>query len=358
MLDWTDPSHPIEIAYFDRGPIDPTRLVSAGSWSAYWYNGLVISSEVMRGLDVLELIPSGLLSSNEIEAANTVRLEYLNPQEQQRFVWPPSFPLARAYLDQLERGAGLATERIASVRGELQRAERLSGTGRHDALSALAEHLAGEARSVVDPSRVEALTTAVDGSRGRALTVRRADAPSQHLRVEHRTTQRSLAPDVREPVRLVQRHRPPIVLMDLERDLAALQRPRLFFHRAQQLTSDSLTAMTVEDAQVVDIDQRACVERREPDEARRQPDRPRLPPVRIVREQQHLRGMCPETFDQPSQHIVGQRRIGPHLVRTVGGRQREDVVPVIRPVEVGLDDPGPWCHVPTLSPTSALRERT
>ena len=40
---------------------------------------------------------------------------------------PPSFPLARAYLDQLERNQGLAAERIASVRAALSAAEKDSG---------------------------------------------------------------------------------------------------------------------------------------------------------------------------------------------------------------------------------------
>ena len=30
-----------------------------GSWGAYWYNGLIYSSEMARGLDILELVPTG-----------------------------------------------------------------------------------------------------------------------------------------------------------------------------------------------------------------------------------------------------------------------------------------------------------
>ena len=161
VLDWTDPAHPFEIAYFDRSPVDPTRLALAGSWAAYWYNGLVVSSEIMRGLDVLELVPSGLLSINEIEAANTVRLEYLNPQEQQRFVWPPSFALARAYLDQLERNGGLGADRIAAARDELRRVERLDGTSRGDALLALARRVGEDAASAGDRARVGSLAAAI-----------------------------------------------------------------------------------------------------------------------------------------------------------------------------------------------------
>ena len=107
MFDWTDPSKPQEIAYFDRGPLDGTRLITAGSWSVYWYNGMIVSSEIQRGLDIFELLPSGLLSRNEIDAAKTVRFDFLNAQEQRKLVWPPSFAKARAYLDQLERSGGL-----------------------------------------------------------------------------------------------------------------------------------------------------------------------------------------------------------------------------------------------------------
>ena len=75
IFDWTDVDHPKEIAYFDRGPIDATRLVGAGSWSAYWYNGVIVSSEIARGLDIYELVPSALITENEIAAAKTVKVD-------------------------------------------------------------------------------------------------------------------------------------------------------------------------------------------------------------------------------------------------------------------------------------------
>jgi hypothetical protein len=127
VFDWTDASNPKEIAFFDRGPMDATKLVDAGSWSAYWYNGYIYSSEISRGLDIFELVPSGLVSKNEIDAAKTVHFDYFNTQGQPKFVWPPSFALARAYLDQLERNNGLAADKIASTRSELAAAEKLSG---------------------------------------------------------------------------------------------------------------------------------------------------------------------------------------------------------------------------------------
>jgi hypothetical protein len=44
VMDFTDPAQPFEIAYFDRGPIDPKTLVLGGEWSAYWYNGFIYGS--------------------------------------------------------------------------------------------------------------------------------------------------------------------------------------------------------------------------------------------------------------------------------------------------------------------------
>jgi hypothetical protein len=161
VFDWTDPAHPKEIAFFDRGPMDSTRLLSAGSWSVYWYNGYMISSEISRGLDIFELVPSGLLTQNEIDAAKTVRLEYLNAQEQPRIVWPPSLALARAYLDQLARSNGLAADRIAAARSALAAAERLSGDRRGAALVELATRLEADASGAGDQAKARALVAAV-----------------------------------------------------------------------------------------------------------------------------------------------------------------------------------------------------
>jgi hypothetical protein len=166
VLDWTDVEHPKEIAYFDRGPMDSTKLVSAGSWSVYWYNGHMISSEIARGLDVFELMPSGFLTQNEIDAAKTVRFDLLNAQEQPQLVWPPSFALARAYLDQLARSNGLSSARITAVRAELARAEALSGSTRRQALASLGAQLHADARGSVDAPRAHTLASAVDALAG------------------------------------------------------------------------------------------------------------------------------------------------------------------------------------------------
>jgi hypothetical protein len=161
VFDWTDIEHPKEIAFFDRGPVDATRMTMGGSWSAYWYNGVIVSSEIARGLDIYELLPSGLISENELAAAKSVRLPYFNAQDQQKFVWAPSFVVARAYVDQLERSKGLATDVIASTRGVLAKAERLSGDQRTTALTNLASQLTTAASSSSDQKKVRMLVTTV-----------------------------------------------------------------------------------------------------------------------------------------------------------------------------------------------------
>jgi hypothetical protein len=161
LFEWTDPKHPHEIGFFDRGPNDATRLVGGGYWSAYWYNGQIIGSEMQRGLDIFELTPSPAISQNEIDAAKTVRFDFLNVQDQQKFVWPPSFALSLSYADQLDRWHGLPTDRVASIRSALVRAEGLSGLQRRDALSALAlkvnEYVSGSS----DKARVQWLVASI-----------------------------------------------------------------------------------------------------------------------------------------------------------------------------------------------------
>ena len=162
VFDWTDVSKPVEIAYYDRGPVDAERMVSGGSWSVYWYNGLIISSEFARGLDIYELLPSGIISQNEIDAAKTVKWEFLNAQEQRKIVWPPSFAKARAYVDQLERNSGLAAERITASRKALASAEKASASARRQALTRLAADLQKDAASAPDVPKVRMLIEAIE----------------------------------------------------------------------------------------------------------------------------------------------------------------------------------------------------
>ena len=161
VFDWTDAAHPKEIAFFDRGPVDGTKPADGGTWSAYWYNGYIYSSEIARGLDVFELTPSGLISRNEIEAAKLVHLDYFNTQDQPKITWPASFVVARAYVDQLARSNGLSVERVKAVRHELDRAEKSQGQTRRDALTQLANALGQDAATSTDQAKVQKLAGVV-----------------------------------------------------------------------------------------------------------------------------------------------------------------------------------------------------
>jgi hypothetical protein len=123
IMDFTDANRPIEIAYFDRGPIDPKMLVLGGDWSAYWYNGNIYASEIARGLDIFELTPTEHLTQNEIDAAKTVRVAELNVQNQQKIEYPRQLVVAKAYVDQLERSQALTSSQIAELRQAIQSAE-------------------------------------------------------------------------------------------------------------------------------------------------------------------------------------------------------------------------------------------
>jgi len=123
VMDFTDPAHPFEIAYFDRGPIDPKMLVLGGDWSAYWYNGNVYASEIARGLDIFELTPTKDLTQNELDAAKTVKVSELNVQNQQKIEWPAKLIVAKAYLDQLSRSQAMPADQVASLQKAIHDAE-------------------------------------------------------------------------------------------------------------------------------------------------------------------------------------------------------------------------------------------
>jgi hypothetical protein len=161
VFDFTDPAHPKEIAYFDRGPIDASKLVIGGYWAGYYYNGYIYGSEIARGLDVFKLTPTADLTQNEIDAANLVRFDRLNPQSQPKLVWPAAFPVARAYVDQLVRDNGLPAARTTAIMTALKSAEQMSGAKRAAALKTLAGQLDHDAASASDAKRVNALATVV-----------------------------------------------------------------------------------------------------------------------------------------------------------------------------------------------------
>jgi hypothetical protein len=161
VMDFTDAAHPMEIAYFDRGPIDPNMLILGGFWSAYWYNGNIYGSEIARGLDVFELAPTKSLTQNEIDAAKTVRVASLNVQNQQKFEWPAQLIVAKAYVDQLERSQALPADRITALQKAIQDAESShmskSNVAKLKRMAPSLEKSAATAKTPADATRLHSL---------------------------------------------------------------------------------------------------------------------------------------------------------------------------------------------------------
>ena len=161
IMDFTDAAHPVEIAYFDRDQSIRTCSCSHGDWSAYWYNGHIYASEIARGLDIFELTPTKFLTQNEIDAAKTIQVSELNVQNQQKIEWPRKLVVAKAYIDQLERSQALQADQIATLRKEIQSAEKsnLSQTSvaKLKDLAPSLEQSAGTMKSAADTTRVQAL---------------------------------------------------------------------------------------------------------------------------------------------------------------------------------------------------------
>ncbi|MEP6833657.1 MAG: hypothetical protein ABJB74_09690 [Gemmatimonas sp.] len=192
VIDFTDAKKPVEIAFFDRGPIDnppppaPVDVPSAankgadgaaaapggrggrgpgsttgGSWGAYYFNGRIYSSEISRGLDIMELTPSANLSANEIAAAKLVQFDQYNPQSQPKIVWPAAFPVVRSYVDQLERNNGLAAARVTAINASLNAAEKLTGAARGAALTKLGTEVDKDASGAKDSAKVKTLSSEI-----------------------------------------------------------------------------------------------------------------------------------------------------------------------------------------------------
>ena len=161
VMDFTDAEHPVEIGYFDRGPIDPKMLVLAGDWSAYWYNGHIYASEIARGLDVFELTPTQFLTQNEIDAAKAVRVATLNVQNQEKIEWPRTLVVAKAYVDQLERSQALSADQITQLRTAIQNAEsskmKQKELAKLKSMAPSLEKSAAGAKSAADSTRLHGL---------------------------------------------------------------------------------------------------------------------------------------------------------------------------------------------------------
>jgi hypothetical protein len=180
IMDFTDADKAFEVGYFDRGSIDPPKPVDVptaaaantppvrgggntigGSWGAYYWNGLVFSSELDRGMDIYELTPSPELTANEIAAAKLVQFKEYNPQSQPKMTWPPAFVVVRSYLDQLVRNGGLATDRTSAIDAALTSAEAKTGAARGAALRALALQVDKDATGAKDGARVTKMASEI-----------------------------------------------------------------------------------------------------------------------------------------------------------------------------------------------------
>ena len=165
VFDFTDPAHPYEIAYFDRGPLDAEKRILGGYWSVYWYNGYIYGSEIARGVDVFRLTPSKFLTQNEIDAANQVHFDELNVQNQPKFTWPKNFVVARAYVDQLARDNALPAAQIAAIRGAIENAESSHSASAVKPLAASLAKSAGSAKDPADAARMKALADIFNSAR-------------------------------------------------------------------------------------------------------------------------------------------------------------------------------------------------
>jgi hypothetical protein len=171
VFDFTDSQHPVEIAFFDRGPLDAKQLMLGGYWSAYWYNGHIYGSEIARGIDVFALKPSEYLTEYEIEAATLVRVDELNAQQQQKNVWPASPIVARAYVDQLMRNHAVEPARVKAVKAALEDTEKVHRAGDKGAagvatrLDTVASQLENDASTASgrDGMRLESLASTLRG---------------------------------------------------------------------------------------------------------------------------------------------------------------------------------------------------
>ena len=160
LLDFTDPENAYEIAYFDRGPLSDAELYTGGYWSTYWYDGHIYGAEISRGVDVFALVPSEHLSEAEIQAARLATMDEFNAQMQPLFTWPDEEPVARAYLQQLERHGGILNERAEQVHAVLD------GTGNATEVAALLEADVSQIRSARlggDADKLEKLAAVLRG---------------------------------------------------------------------------------------------------------------------------------------------------------------------------------------------------
>ena len=126
LVDFSDSRNPVEIGYYDRGPISSTALVLGGLWSTYWYNGATYGSELARGFDVWDLTADRRSSPRtRSRRRRRSQVDRLNVQHQDKLEWDPSFAVVRSFIDQLERSGDLEGKALDKVNRFVDRAERL-----------------------------------------------------------------------------------------------------------------------------------------------------------------------------------------------------------------------------------------
>ncbi|MEO1305915.1 MAG: DUF305 domain-containing protein, partial [Pseudomonadota bacterium] len=169
VMDFTDSSNPTEVAYFDRGPIHPERLVLGGYWSTYWYDGKVYGTEIVRGLDVFELAESEFMTEHEIAAAALGdQGELFNPQQQFAVTWPEGEPaVAMSYIDQLARTSSLSDEKVSDLTEAIETAVASLDADRRDRTTAselnkLARGLRTRGADEMTASRITSLKSTLE----------------------------------------------------------------------------------------------------------------------------------------------------------------------------------------------------
>jgi hypothetical protein len=170
VFDFTDSAKPVEIAYYDRGPIDAKNLITGGYWSTYWYNGNIYGSEISRGMDIFRLKETDQLSQNEIDAAILVRTEDFNAQEQPKITWPATTVVARAYLDQLNRSKSLTPARASAVKQALEKIDDIRTGKERNAAATLDQ--ADAVAAQVESDAAAATGRAADRMRALAATIK------------------------------------------------------------------------------------------------------------------------------------------------------------------------------------------
>ncbi len=158
IMDYTDPSHPFEIGYFDRGPVDDSRPAMGGQWSTYYYNGYIYGSEIARGTDVLKLLPTKYMTQREIDAAAQVHLDELNVQDQPKISWPENSVTAYAYLDQLARGTSVPSQQISDINAAIA----AKNMKKLKAMSKMIDSEAAAAKTPQDAERMHKLAKIMD----------------------------------------------------------------------------------------------------------------------------------------------------------------------------------------------------